>query len=339
MGTFSRRFFLTGLFAEIAQTIITHDPNPLHLLASDDAPEPAPTIEIPTPAPKAKDPFCTVGPYLCASTSPTSRFLAGIRSNAGPKYLFANYLNHRGEINNAVINAYELDDDGSKRLGAWNNMLWDVKTMHDPMAKASAIFDWVREVIPYDYIKLQHVNDHNPEWDQTPQITLTRGKGVCIDQALLLLESLYRVGFDPKTVKYESMTVDDLTNKKENGHATIGVHIDGKKYVFDTCDRVGIWHESAYYWSGGFDTEKMTPYMAAGIDEILDYDGSLGTEHTLSSEERTSITVKMSSVDQDIADKILRDAKALPHADGTIAKMLPFLDRKMPTQNVMAIPA
>jgi len=130
------------------------------------------------------------------------------------------------------------------------------------------VVDWEDKHISYDWMRAQEASDNESVPIQTPLQTIRRGKGICVDYAVLTVALL--VDMD-----YSSVYVFDINfSNSRIGHAAAAVKIDGMYFMIDQHppieDLRAYWMDWAYWrqWESN-GTERNLIISRAVVYEVL----------------------------------------------------------------------
>ncbi len=176
-----------------------------------------------------------------------------------------------GGLDRAFAAAKDKADPISLRLAAAQAVIEVTSGIEDMGVKVQAVNSFVSRTIGYDQEKANSSwkVDHST-WLQTPDETLSKGKGVCGDVALLKMAMLLRVGFRPENVGILEISADK--DGTSDLHVVALVRIDKRNYIlnndknpnFDPADQ--LLHQlhltPAGWYTGGME-KKDTAYPLA----------------------------------------------------------------------------
>jgi predicted transglutaminase-like cysteine proteinase len=135
------------------------------------------------------------------------------------------YRKQRANIDEQIAGCQDLPQSCSPRFRAWVNLIAAVNQIQDPLLKIAVVNGWVNTVVKYDNDGPRS-SEHDGQIFQSPQDTLSKGTGVCIDYATLKYETLRRAGFrdtDMRLVEMRRYLVD--------GHAVLLVNINNENWI------------------------------------------------------------------------------------------------------------
>jgi len=144
---------------------------------------------------------------------------------------FADYITRRGNLDAALNLALTPDTSVDPRFKAWAEFIQYAKNIKDGKERAEVVNGWINTKIIFDNSKI--FATWKSPWEQTPQTTLTSGKGVCIDIALLKYETLLRTGFKPKDIQLIDADIQYPGNVPVGHHAITTVRIGKNTWVLN----------------------------------------------------------------------------------------------------------
>jgi len=132
------------------------------------------------------------------------------------------------------------------RVQVWNSLIDKLNAAHlngtagGKLLEAQIVNGWVNTVVAYDYQEASQKDGQLPgglyQKYQTPYETLSRGRGICVDTALLKYETLRRLGFDDKDMRLVYADIHDSKNKWIDNHTMLKVNIGGQDFVLNNQD-------------------------------------------------------------------------------------------------------